>query len=96
MYGLLVVLTKVPLPGVNPTGPYSKIAVPAAALVKLIDAVVDVSGVALKAVGAGHGGAFLTEKSSMAISANVDEEEFGGGPDALVRALNRIRTVWLT
>ena len=89
-------LTKVPLPGVNPTGPYSKIAVPVAALVKLIDAVVDVSGVALKAVGGGHGGAFLTEKSSMAMSANVDEEEFGGGPDALVRALNRIRMVWLT
>ena len=89
-------LTKVPLPGVNPTGPYSRTALPVAELVKLTEAVVAVSAVALKAVGGGQGGAFLTEKSSMAMSANVDEEEFGGGPDALVRALNRIRTVWLT
>jgi hypothetical protein len=87
MYGLLVVLTKVPLPGVNPTGPYSKIAVPVAALVKLIDAVVDVSGVALKAVGGGHGGAFFTEKSSMAMSAKV------AGVVDKVRALKRMRTV---
>ena len=70
--GFVVALTIVPVPGVNPTGPYSICQLLAPPVVQLRDTLVVVLAVLAKAVGSKHVGALSTLISSKAQSACVE------------------------